>query len=367
MYCNSAQTVRVLIIDGGGVRGRLPLKFLQRFVQQWGIQPTELWKYFDLIGGTSIGGIMALACAFGISLDTLDSFFVTKAKRIFTIRTVPVGCDANSDSNRPNLAQKLALVALSEPFYASACLPDAGNSNYGSNILYATLLENFGTNTMQALKTKVVIPSYQVDTSSYVMFSNVNNPMFIGKDELITNVASATSAAPVYLPSVKFNNHEYIDGGIYNNNPAQIGLEQAKAFKPGANRYCVLSLGTGIGEMGFDPGNPSMVDPRVAGMIKSMGLTLDAKLLSTIGDIFGLFNKSSTGAQESIDFAMKLRANYGTESFYYYRFQPKLSLTINTELDNSDADFLQYMEDTAMQQYNTDIADITTFLGHLTA
>lgn len=106
------------------------------------------------------------------------------------------------------------------------------------------------------------------------------------------------------------------------------------------------------------------MDPRVDHLLKTG--QLNEKLLSTIGDIFSLFSKSSTGGQESINFGLQLRANFGIEEFNYYRFQPILDSTINTELDNSDPAFLQYMADTATQAYANDSINITTFLNHLT-
>lgn len=341
-------TIRVLSLDGGGVRGYLSLKFLQRFIQQWGINPNELWKYFDVIAGTSIGGIQALGYAYGKSPDELESFFLEKSKRIFTIRSVPIGCDANSDSNRPNLLQKIGLIVLNDPFYQSACAPDAGNSNYGSNILHQTLVDTFGTDTLQNLKTNILIPSYEKDTSKYVIFSNYVDSMFMGSNEQIVNVARATSAAPVYLPKHSFNGHNYADGGVYQNNPAEIALSLAKTIKPQATRACVLSLGTGIGEMGFhgDVSNDSSA--------------------SAIGDMFSLFDVASTGGQESIDFNLKLRSRRTLERLYYYRFQPMLDPNLNTELDNSDVSFLNYLGNTANQYYNDRQDDITNFIGHLT-
>ena len=44
-------TLRILSIDGGGVRGLIPNTFMELFVQQWGINPNEIWKYFDVITG----------------------------------------------------------------------------------------------------------------------------------------------------------------------------------------------------------------------------------------------------------------------------------------------------------------------------
>jgi len=345
-----ANTIRVLSLDGGGVRGYLSLKFLQKFIQQWGINPTELWKYFDVIAGSSIGGIQALSYAFGYSPDTVENFFIEKAKRIFTIRTIPIGCNADSDSLRPFLAQKIAMLILNDPFYQSSCPVDSGNSNYGSNILQQTLIDSFGANTLQDLKTKVLIPAYEKDRSKYVLFSNDADSMFTGSSELIVNVARATSAAPVYLPKHTFNTHDYMDGGIYQNNPAELALSLGRSIKPRANRFCILSLGTGIGEIGFHGTDSSL-----------------ASSDNAIKDIFALFDIASTGGQESVDYNLKLRSKRTLEPLYYYRFQPRLDPTLNTELDNSDVSFLSYMASVVNDTFVEDSSNINNFLGHLTA
>ena len=353
-------TVRILSLDGGGVRGYLSLKFLQRLIQQWGINSNELWKYFDVITGTSIGGIQALGYAYGRSPEYLEPFFKDQAKRVFTIRSIlDIGqCNTNYDSNRPSIAQKVILIGQNDPFYKSACAPDEGNSNYGSNILHNVLVDNFGTDKLSDLKTKVIIPAYQDDTSTYVNFSNYSNSnMFIGSEAQIVDVARATSAAPVYLPSYSFGTpeHRYIDGGVYQNNPSEIALSLGKALKPTANRACVLSLGTGIGEMGFDEVNTFLKSSEASNAD------------SGIARIFSLFDIASTGGQESVDFNFKFRANNTLEQLYYYRFQPKLDTNLDTELDNSDVAFLDYMETTANTHFNNDTDNINNFLGHLTA
>lgn len=353
-------TVRILSLDGGGVRGYLSLKFLQRLIQQWGINSNELWKYFDVITGTSIGGIQALGYAYGRSPEYLEPFFKDQAKRVFTIRSIlDIGqCNTNYDSNRPSIAQKVILIGQNDPFYKSACAPDEGNSNYGSNILHNVLVDNFGTDKLSDLKTKVIIPAYQDDTSTYVNFSNYSNSnMFIGSEAQIVDVARATSAAPVYLPSYSFGTpeHRYIDGGVYQNNPSEIALSLGKALKPTANRACVLSLGTGIGEMGFDEVNTFLKSSEASNAD------------SGIARIFSLFDIASTGGQESVDFNLKFRANNTLEQLYYYRFQPKLDKNLDTELDNSDVAFLDYMETTANTHFNNDTDNINNFLGHLTA
>ncbi len=212
----------------------------------------------------------------------------------------------------------------------------------------------------------MIIPSYQSDNSKYILFSNLNYPDFIGQNELISNVALATSAAPLYLPALNLNGHTDIDGGIYQNNPASFGRSLAQIVKPTATRTCILSLGTGIGEMGFDPGNPSMTDPRVNPEILKLQVTMP-QFFDSISTLFSLLDIAVTGAQESVAKALYLESTYTLNPIYYYRFQPQLDPKLNTELDNTDPAILTYYQNTANQWYNNDIDNISTFLGHLTA
>lgn len=351
-------TVRILEIDGGGERGYLSLEFFKRFVQQWGVDPTKLAEQFDVICGTSVGGIMALSLAFGLTPDEMSPFFTTQGPYIFSLSSVV-------PSLRPNLAAKLALIAINTPFYQSSG-PTA--ENYGSGLLYKTIQDTFGTNTLQNLKTNVIIPTYKYDTKNYVLCSNLNYPEFTAQNELISNVAIATGSAPIYLPSLIVNNPnpgrlngEYIDGGVYQNNPAQFGVTLGKMVKPNANRVCVLSLGTGLGELGFDPGNPDVMDTRVGNNVNVQGI------FDSVETIFSLFEISSTGGQESVSKSLSLESLYTLDQTYYYRFQPQLDPNKNTELDNTDPDILLYYEQVADQVFNNDIDNIVNFIGHLTA
>lgn len=242
-------TVRILSLDGGGMRGYMSLIFLQRFLQEANIDEADIWKKFDVIAGTSIGGISALRLAFGLTPTEMLPLFTTQGKYIFSLSPVIA-------SLRPNVALKIALIIANTPFYASL------GSSYGIGLLRATLDTQFSTNTIQNLKANVIIPSYEADTNTYVLFSNLNYAEFIGRDELIRDIALATSAAPAYLPTHSIGSHLYDDGGIYLNTPAEFGKTLAQILKPNATRCCILSLGTGIGQMGFDSGIPdNPLDP----------------------------------------------------------------------------------------------------------
>ena len=55
-------------------------EWFKKFVQLWGINQEDIWKNFDVICGTSIGGMMALALALGLTPDSLTTFFTTSSK-----------------------------------------------------------------------------------------------------------------------------------------------------------------------------------------------------------------------------------------------------------------------------------------------
>ena len=351
-------TLRILELDGGGERGYLSLNFLSQFVQLWGINPNELWKYFDVICGTSIGGMMALALAIGKSTDDLSPLFTTQGKLIFSTNGTP--------SNRATTVDKLYSIGVSGvPFYGT----DPG-TEYGSALLTSQIQSLFGSMTMQNLLTNSIIPTYKVefrdgttniDTGTYTLCSNANYPDFVGQNELISNVALVTSAAPFYLPSIVLNgtapgtlNGRYVDGGVYQNNPSSFGRNLATILKPTANRCCILSVGTGIGEMGFD--DDLLRAPMVA-----------SDPIISVTNLFALFDIAGTGGQESVSKNLYLEATYSLNNLYYYRFQPNLDINEDTELDNTTDEILEYYETTATTWFNNDIDNIVTFLGHLTA
>lgn len=350
------RTVRVLSFDGGGMRGYLSLVWFQRFVQQWGIAPADIWKNFDVICGTSIGGILSLAMSYGLTPDELLPFFTQDGPWIFTIRSavdvISGSINASFPSNRPYTSQKIYILGDNDQFYRSV---DPA-SNYGSSRLKAKLVETFGTSIMQDVKTNVLITAYKSSTETPILFSNLNYSEFSGQNDLISNVALTTSAAPLYLPPIALPSGTYVDGGVYQNNPSQLGLNLGKMLKPTSKRACVLSIGTGLGDIGFhEEENPNEPPPPTF------------PFEQTVKDLVKIIGAATTGSQESIDKGLSLVDKYTLEELYYYRFQSILDPAQNTDLDNSDPSFLQYMSDTANQEYNDDAENISTFIGHLTA
>ncbi len=371
-------TLRILEIDGGGERGYLPLNFLKLFVDLWGINFTEIYKEFDVICGTSIGGILTTALAQGgISFETLSNFFTVQGPMIFTT-------DSDTPSEKVSTTEKLVDIAANTPFYGTS------DDSYGSGLLYKTIRDVAGETKIKDLKTNVIIPSYRLDTNEFVLFSNIKREEFLGRNALASDVALSTSAAPFYLPYYTWGDgHTYIDGGLYQNNPAIFGRNLAQLIKPTARRACIFSLGTGIGTMGF-------AADTTAGRIKKYGkkpffetykryinqfykpkgklnvnnLTVADDDLPSLSDMLTsnmLFSIASTGAQESIATSLLIESKYTINQIYYYRFQPLLDPSMDTELDTTDEETLQYYVDTANAWYDNDLDNIINFLGHLTA
>lgn len=398
---SDVNTINVLEFDGGGERGYLSLTFFNRFVQQWGVDPATLSQQFDVICGTSVGGIMALAIAIGKTPEELLPFFTEQGPYLFTLGSnvfPPVVTPPIVPSVRPNSVEKVALIIANIPFYNSS---GAFANAYGSGLLRTLVETLFGDKTMQDVRSNVIIPTFDYASKTFVLCSNLDNPAFSAQDELLSNVALATSAAPVYLPPIELIspittklNGLFLDGGIYQNNPSQFGYNLGKMTKMNANRACILSLGTGAGEYGFDndpvllsaqfnkdkkkysPGTTLRTVVQKMGhsvrnlnklQTKMLDLQLEDVDFNTISFLFELFSIASYGGQESVDEALYLEANYTLDQLYYYRFNPPLDLSLDPALDNTSPEILTYYEDLANQTYNDDIENISTFMGHLSA
>lgn len=387
-----SNTVRILEIDGGGARGIISATFLDLFVTKWGINPNELWKYFDVICGASIGGIQAIGYANGVAPSDMKQLFLTDAPWIFTTST-------STPSVEPSILSKVVTMVGSGTFYSG------DTPNIGTMRLQSKLQEILGTKTLQDMKTNVVITSFEKNdvesdfestTNTPVYFSNISSnilPILQGQNFNAVDVCMATSAAPIYFPAWTIGEDTYIDGGITHNNPSSFGLAIAKALKPTANRACVLSLGTGLGDVGFPPSPPSgsfntelsLMRANSAAYAASYNvpadhmdaiLKLDSSTISNNNNLtllegaylmMYIFGAAMAGPQEITHQELNIRSRYTLENTKYYRFQGYLDDAYDTDLDTTDPATFQYYQDFATDAFNSDLARITTFIGHLTA
>lgn len=194
-----------LSINGGGIRGVIPASILSSIELITG-QPAA--KTFDLIAGTSTGGIIAIGLGLGIPATTLADLYLERGSDIF-----------------------------SKPWWRR--LLPLSRARYGSEGLRKALKDTFADAKFGDAQTKLLIPTYdQKLVAPYHLKS------WDPKDETIfaVDVGLATSAAPTYFPASGMN--YYVDGGLVANNPTMNAFAAALNLWPG-EQIKVLNLGTG--------------------------------------------------------------------------------------------------------------------------
>lgn len=208
---------RILAIDGGGILGLIPAMVLAEIEARAG-QPAG--QLFDLVTGTSTGGIIACAVAAGMLAQTVVDLYRQRGKDIFA-RTMGHSVGTG--------------VGLWGPQYAAAGIEGA-------------LLDVFEDATLSDCTTPLLVPAYDIEARTPVLFKSAKAGD-TRRNFYLRDVARATSAAPTYFPPARIKSLAgevitAVDGGLFANNPAACALAQvAKAGRlPGA---AMLSLGTG--------------------------------------------------------------------------------------------------------------------------
>lgn len=324
-------TLRILSIDGGGMRGAFSVQWMQEFVNLWGLtEQNEIWKQFDVICGTSAGGLQALGYAGGLSPANLMAFLENQGPWIFSTSSIIPGV-------RATLLDKFATMILGGSFYP--------NTNFKT-----ALDDLFGSLNMENLNVNSLITSYNYNTNTPVLFSNREFPKSSGKTELLKNVGLSTSSAPLYFPAANWGGDNFLDGACIKNNPAMLGYMLGNIVKPNANRTCILTIGSGLGDIGFD--QPVITPPPPDE--------------SNMSFIFSLLSILITGTQETDALLLENLDQYSLQNVYSYRANAQLDPDLDTELDNTTPEFISYMKNLATTTFNNDLVKISDFLAHLT-
>jgi uncharacterized protein len=215
---------RILSIDGGGTRGIIPAYFLAAIEEKTGKPVSQL---FDLIAGTSTGGILALALATpdpegrpGFTARQLCQIYERDIPRIFR----------NPRSWWGNLLT---------PKYRSLAFEQILKGAVGECRLASALCD-------------VLIPCFDIEHRLPCMFRSRLARVESAHDFLMRDVALATSATPTLFTPVHFPRSGddrlmcLVDGGVFANNPAISALAEIKSMFPCENEeYFLVSLGTG--------------------------------------------------------------------------------------------------------------------------
>jgi len=215
---------RVLSIDGGGTRGIIPANILAFLEEKTG---KPICQLFDLIAGTSTGGILAL----GLTKPNASGepeFTAGQLCKIYE-RDIP------------------HIFRNPRSWWGNLLTP-----KYKSSVFQQVLKDSLGDCRLRSALTDVLIPCYDIEHRLPYVFKSRLARLEAEHDVQLSDVALATSATPTLFPPVhipRFNDGRLIclvDGGVFANNPAIAALAELKSLHPGENeKYFVVSLGTG--------------------------------------------------------------------------------------------------------------------------
>ena len=216
---------RILSIDGGGIRGIHPAAFLAGLEVRY-LGGASVAQHFDLIAGTSTGGIIAIGLAAGLAGADLLDLYAQRGREIFP----PPGPGWLGALER-RMGDALQLFRY----------------RYDRAALERILLETLGDMQFGQARARLCIPSFDGRYGEVYIFKTPHHPDF-RKDafEPMTKVSAATTAAPTFFRPLQDGGYRFVDGGVWANNPVMIALVDAlTCFDVPRENVRILSLGCG--------------------------------------------------------------------------------------------------------------------------
>lgn len=310
MFALKKNKVRILSIDGGGIRGIIPaliLKDIQRRLRERK-NSHAFHEIFDLIAGTSTGALIAASLTMpgryphdfrvyldepALEIDDMVNFYLTRGKEIF-----PPGFSNN-------------IRAVAQVF----------REKYSGNHIESILEEICGSVTLADCLTNLLIPCYDTERGKPYIFQK-KSPAGDQNHDLnfyMKDVCRAASAVPSYFTPAKISpvpsdGQEFclIDGGVFASNPAMCAYMEARKLYPRAKEFVILSIGTGTNSKGYsfndlqDWGyvewlNPLKGAPLIRIMLKGQSECVNNQLQNLPGVKLFRINGNLNGCSEDLD------------------------------------------------------------------
>lgn len=306
---STTRPYRVLAVDGGGIRGLIPARVLEEIETRTGRRIAEL---FDLVAGTSTGGIIALGVTKpgagggpALAASDLRDFYVNDGPEIF-----------------PHSV-----------FREARTLHGLADAKYPADPLERILARVFGDTMLSQALTEVVVPSYDLSAPGPFFFKReYAADEHEDWDVPLRLVARATSAAPTYfdpaiLPAAAgATDHALVDGGTFANDPTLSGYVDALRLRPPDARIVVVSVGTGLPPQ--TPGSGAI--PIEPAHVRDFGLVKWARpLLEVVLD----------GVPKAVEYQMKAMEAVHSDLLAYHRLQSDLP-TASHALDDASPENL---------------------------
>ena len=318
--------ITILAVDGGGIRGLIPATVLAEIERRAGAPIAQL---FDLVAGTSTGGIIALALAKpgaggttpDLSASDLVALYEDEGKRIFS----------------------------SSIWHRVAAAGNLLDERYESGGLESVLRERLGEARLRDALTEVLVTAYELETREPWFFARHKARSRPTHDFPMWQVARATAAAPTYFEPFEVAamtpHGGLVDGGVFANNPAMCAYAEASKLHGRGSDFLIVSLGTGQ--------YSSPIHYRDA---KGWGLALWAKpILNVVFD----------GVSDTVDHQMQSLCPPGPDGRpRYYRFQCRLDPRCDV-MDDASPENVRRLKEKAEAMIDESEDDLATLCNQL--
>ena len=324
--------VRILSIDGGGIRGILPGIILTRLEKKLQVKTGKdnlrLSDMFDFMAGTSTGGILTLA--YLMPKENGQSKFTAQ-------QAVNLYLDRGDEIFDANLWQKLKS--------GKGILDE----KYDAKELEEALEDNFEDTKFRDLLKPCIISSYDIRNGKPHFFKQHKSDNEIYNFN-VKDIARATSAAPTYFETARIKNDlgtpfPLIDGGVFVNNPALVAYSEVRNMEfnninqsPTAKDMMIVSIGTGSASKKYeynktkDWGAIGWIKPIIEIMMSGNSQTVHYHLKQ----IFGTLNENDKND--------------------YHRLEPEV-ITADNEMDNASIENMSKLKEDALSYLSNDDVD----------
>lgn len=304
---------KVLSIDGGGIRGVIPGVLLTYLEEKVGKSISDM---FDLVVGTSTGGILAAGLAMPES-GGRPKFSAQDMLELYTDRGGEI---------------------FERSFWRGiTSLGGATDERYSHEPLEEVLEQYLKDATLKDCLVPVVITSYDIEQRKPYFFKTSRAKEDEDRNHFLRDAARATSAAPTYFEPVVVSSFAeqstrrvLVDGGVFVNNPAMCAYAEARPLAADAEDILMLSLGTGVAtrkipyEDARDWGALGWVRPIISVMMDGEADAADHQLRHLLPDV-------------KMDDAQR-----------YFRFDTELDLALD-DMDATGAGNIKNLQDEAAQ------------------
>ena len=256
---------KILTIDGGGIKGVFPAAYLAE-IERLFLNGESIADYFDMIAGTSTGGIIALGLAKGLNSKEVLKIYQNNGLKIF-----------------PSMKGWFWSRVIRHLFF----------SKFDQKYLKNALLEVFEQTLINDAKIRLVIPSFEGKHGEPFIYKTPHHPDYkLDKHKRMVDVGLHTAAAPTYFKAIDDNGYIMMDGGLWANNPIMNALvDVLSCYDVPRENIRILSIGNG--NKNFKMSKWSMIGGLLSWASRAFQAASIAQSKNALGQAYLLIGKNN--------------------------------------------------------------------------